>query len=227
MKRLPSLSVLVLSAIIAMAPVVWGSVRGDLNYLGYSEELSDFAIDGLAKTQVKNSNETLDETAGENTRLSEVDAVQEQLTELGRTRSLQSQDSMQVDEIRDRLDGYWTRMVPAGEQSVPPLASNEREELKSRLYRSLENAGYLVQQLELRDMPANLGIPQVRAIIRVVRKLKSENAYREIQNNLAEVKNISLEAGMVDGIQYLSELTTFIAENPRNRYHYEKTVLNP
>ncbi|MBI3039630.1 hypothetical protein HYY75_11410 [bacterium] len=63
--------------------------------------------------------------------------------------------------------------------------------------------------------------------MRVVRPLTTANGYQEIQSSLSEIKTLCLGVSTIDGVRYLNELTTFIAENPRNKYFYEKTILNP
>ena len=102
-----------------------------------------------------------------------------------------------------------------------------KQDLQKRMTDALTGAGYTVKQLTLLDMPANLGVPQARAVIRVVRPIKTKNPYREIQNSLAEVKTSCLNAATIEGVLYPGEMTTFLAENPQNNYFYEKTILNP
>jgi len=82
-------------------------------------------------------------------------------------------------------------------------------------------------QLSLVDLPEGSLKNTLRAIVRVTRPLKTRNSYKEIQSSLAEIKKLCMEAGTIDGVVYLSEMTTFVAENPRNNYYYEKTILNP
>ena len=54
-----------------------------------------------------------------------------------------------------------------------------------------------------------------------------QTTLEEKQTALGEVKTKCIDATTIDGILYLSEMTTFLAENPRNNYFYEKTILNP
>jgi hypothetical protein len=224
MKRSWWLSLVVVVGLLTVGTGFAGTMEDDLRYLGYSSELTDLARRGHADSHKKAA---LTPPVLESFPMSEADAVTEQLAELGRTRSLQADMPGQSDQLRDKLDGYWSRMSPDGRGGMRFLTPEFKNELKTRLANILEQRGFAIRQLELIDMPANLGIPQARAVIRAVRPLKTKNDYKEIQNNLAEIKQVSLEATTIDGVLYLSELTTFVAENPRNQYYYERTILIP
>ncbi len=224
---------LVLFGLIGLAMLVpaglQASTSDELKYLGYSDEISQDAMKEFRKTHSVPQGDTSPfGSKREPPYLDDVEAVQEQLTELGRSRSLTSETQDKSLEVKAKLDEYWAKMDVSGKQTETIFLTAEmKEQIKSRLAQVLADSGYTVKQLDLVDMPSNLGNGQVRAIVRVVKPLKTNHGYREIQNNLGEIKQRCIEAGTVDGILYLSELTTFIAENPRNNYYYEKTVLNP
>lgn len=201
------------------------ALDGDMGYLGYSDNIRDFARQSILKrnaptypvmpTREKTREELL---------MDEAQAVQEQLTELGRTRSLNSDTPVRAQEAKEKLDSYWNDMQPSMPPAMDYLSPEFKGEIRNRLSNTLIDAGYEIKQLDLIDIP---NVPQVRAIIKVVKPLKTKDAYREIQTNLSEIKQISLAAATVNGFTYLSELSTFLAENPENRYFYEKTVLTP
>lgn len=205
----------------------------DLIGLNYSQELiehaqfgtslgnKDFSVDNpMAKRAPQADPEPKKPT------LSEVDAVQEQLTELGRTRSMTAYQPLHSEMIRDNIDSFWMAM-----RSTPDPDATMSDALRQKLHENIETAlgqaGYEIKQLTLLPLPANLGIPQLKAVIRVVRPLRGKDPYREMQKNLAEIKDLCLRTTTIDGICYLGEMTTFLAENPNNNYFYEKTILIP
>ncbi|HOY66913.1 MAG TPA: hypothetical protein PLP29_08490 [Candidatus Ozemobacteraceae bacterium] len=227
MKRFIGRALIAMTAALALCPVVGtAAVEDELKYLGYSDELASFAVDSYDRTHKKPA-PTPEEAAKTPTILDEADAVKEQLTELGRTRSLTPETPVTSEESKTKLDSFWKQMNAGRTETVAPLSEELRGRLKEALMQALTGAGYELKQLDLVDTPANLGNPQVRAVVRVIKPVTSKDSYREIQNNLAQIKDMCLQAGTIDNVQYLSELTTFIAINPRNKYYYEKTVLNP
>ncbi|RCK80592.1 MAG: hypothetical protein OZSIB_2905 [Candidatus Ozemobacter sibiricus] len=220
--------VMLIALCVLMPGLARAAVTDDLEYLGYSKELRDFAADKIQKTHVKpQSGATAFGMAPETGPIDEATAVQEQLTELGRTRSLTPQTTLATDEAKARLDDFWARMGRRGQKEMPYLSDEQKTMLKNRIRAELEGVGYTIKQIDLIDVPASLDVPQVRGVVRVVRPVTTKNPYREIQNNLAEIKELCLRAATIDGTRYLRELTTFIAENPQNNYYYEKTILNP
>lgn len=226
MKRLSNRMTLVIATAAALCPMAgFAAVEDELKYLGYSSELSDMANDAYAKTH-KEAPAT-PEVVKAPTIMDEADAVKEQLAELGRSRSLTPETSVNSEESQTKLDAFWNKMAVGKSEPIVIMQEELRTQLRDALTQALVSSGYEIKQLDLIDSPSNLGNPQVRAVIRVVKPIKTKDSYREIQNNLAQIKDSCLQAGTIDGVQYLSELTTFIAVNPKNKYYYEKTVLNP
>lgn len=208
---------LVLAAAIALACSANAS-EGDLRYLGYSQEMIDEAVTISGMTPIK---ERQPEPEAD-----EATLVKEQLNELGRTRSLSANFEDRSEVIRDELLTYWEQMSPHANQAEP-LSQELKTVLTNNIKIALENNGYQVTQLDLLDLPEGSLHNKLRVVVRVSRELKTRNSYREIQGNLAEVKQICSDAATIEGYNYLSELTTFVAENPRNNYYYEKTILKP
>ncbi|KAF1082167.1 MAG: hypothetical protein GQF41_1807 [Candidatus Rifleibacterium amylolyticum] len=194
------------------------ATEGDLEYLGYSQEMIDEAVSISGMTPVKQA-----EPASE---IDEATQTQEQLYELGRTRSLAANMQDRSEAIRDEVLTYWEHMSPEAAQAEP-LSDELKAELNANIKTALENNGYSVTQLDLLDLPEGSLHNKLRVVVRVSKELKTRNSYQEIQGNLAEVKQICTNAATIDGYNYLSELTTFVAENPKNNYYYEKTILKP
>ncbi len=226
MKRLFNRMMLVIAA-AALCPMAgFAAVEDELKYLGYSSEFTDMAHDAYTKTH-KEAPKTPETEAKAPTVMDEADAVKEQLAELGRSRSLTPETPVASTESKNKLDAFWKKMSPEADSPIVAMPEELRAQLREALTQTLNTAGYEINQLDLIDAPSNLGNPQVRAVIRVVKPLQTKDSYREIQNNLAQIKDACLQAGTIDSVLYLSELTTFIAVNPKNKYYYEKTVLNP
>ncbi|EKD81016.1 MAG: hypothetical protein ACD_39C02032G0002 [uncultured bacterium] len=195
------------------------ATEGDLKFLGYSQEMINEAVTASGMTPVKSP-----EIAPDNS--DEATQVKEQLYELGRTRSLSPNLEDRSEAIRDNVLSYWEHMSPdAGK--AEPLSDELKQALAANIRTALENKGYNISQLDLLDLPEGSLHNKLRAVIRVSRNLQTRNSYKEIQGNLAEVKQICSDAATVEGYNYLSELTTFVAENPKNNYYYEKTILKP
>lgn len=202
-------------AIAAMA----GATEGDLKFLGYSQEMINDVVKATGGTTAKNQ-----QKSDEN--LSEVDAVQEQLFALGQTRSLNSTLENRSKDIREDVISYWDRMSPVANKSVP-LSDELKETISANLRAALEKNGFTIVQLDLLDLPEGSLHNKLRAVVRVSRAVSANDAYTDIQKNLIEVRNICSEAATVNDFCYLSEMTTFVAENPKNSYYYEKTILKP
>lgn len=218
----------VLVALLALLPcAVFGAADEDMEYLGFSKDLRKMATDGIKKSHKAPESGQPAFGMGPEAGLDEADALQEQLTELGRSRSLTPQNDLTTDQVKDRLDEYWARMGVVNDRTAVNLSEAQKAALKDRMRTDLEALGYQVKQVDLIDIPANMGTPQVRAVVRVVRPMQTKDSYKEIQNNLIQVKEACLQAATVEGTLYLCELTTFIAENPRNNYYYAKTIFNP
>ncbi|HAE40755.1 MAG TPA: hypothetical protein DCG57_19295 [Candidatus Riflebacteria bacterium] len=195
------------------------AAEGDLKYLGYSQEMIDEAVNVSGMTSVK-SPEIAPDTSDEATQ------VKEQLYELGRTRSLSANLEDRSESIRDEVLSYWEHMTP-GASKAEPLSDELKQALAASIRSALESKGYTISQLDLLDLPEGSLHNKLRAVIRVSRDLKTRDSYQEIQGNLIEVKRICSEAATIEGYNYLAEMTTFVAENPKNNYYYEKTILKP
>ena len=201
------------------ATCAYASPEGDLKYMGYSQEMVSEVLSATGCEPAK------PETAADNEQ-DEADSNLEQLTELGVTRSLTPTLEDRSGAIRDEVLTYWDKMSPAA-NNVQPISAETRAMIETNIRTALESAGYSIVQLSLVDLPEGSLKNMLRAIVRATRPLKTRNSYKEIQGNLAEIKKLCMEAGTIDGVVYLSEMTTFVAENPRNNYYYEKTILNP
>lgn len=195
------------------------SPEGDLKYMGYSQEMVSEVLSATGCEPAKPETAP----AGEQ---DEADSNLEQLTELGVTRSLTPTLEDRSGAIRDEVLTYWDKMSPAN-SNVQPISPETRALLEANIRTALETAGYSIVQLSLVDLPEGSLKNTLRAIVRATRPLKTCNPYKEIQGNLAEIKKLCMDAATIDGVVYLSEMTTFVAENPRNNYYYEKTILNP
>jgi len=195
----------------------------EMKYLGYSDVITEFSTDSLNRCKDAVTPKTA-EPAPQPTVMDEANALTEQLNELGKPRSFRPEHPDRSVEAKNKLGQYWDEMKPVPTEVQSTLSPEFKNELKEKLAKELSQAGYDIKQLDLIDVPKT---NQVRAVIRVVKNLKTKNSYKEIQTNLAEVKALCLNAGTIDGVLYLSEMTTFVAEDPKNKFYYEKTVLNP
>jgi len=194
------------------------ATEGDLEYLGFSQEMIDEAVAISGMTPVKQTEPAQEED--------EATLVQEQLHELGRTRSMSANLQDRSETIRDEVLTYWEHMSPNAGQPEP-LSDELKAALTANIRTALENNDYRITQLDLLDLPEGSLHNKLRVVVRVSKELKTRNSYQEIQGNLAEVRQICAAAATIDGYNYLSELTTFVAENPKNNYYYEKTILKP
>lgn len=210
---------ILMAASAITATCAYASPEGDLKYMGYSQEMVSEVLSATGCEPAKPE-------AAAVTEENEADSNLEQLNELGVTRSLTPTLEDRSGAIRDEVLTYWDKMSPAA-NNVQPISSETRMLIEANIRTSLETAGYSIVQLSLVDLPEGSLKNMLRAIVRVTRPLKTRNSYKEIQGNLAEIKKLCMEAGTIDGVVYLSEMTTFVAENPRNNYYYEKTILNP
>lgn len=195
-----------------------GATEGDLKFLGYSDELINEVAQatGMEPVSEKSKPQQTDE----------VDSTVEQLSELGKTRAISPSFEGRSENIRDEVLTYWDKMSPGAGVNLP-LGEEIKARLADSIRKSLETNGYQIIQLDLVDLPKGSVHDTLRAVVRVTRPVVSRNPYKEIQGYLADVKKICMEAGTIDGTCYLSEMTTFVAENPKNNYYYEKTILKP
>ncbi len=209
---------LFLAAATLSATCAWASPEGDLKYMGYSQEMVDEVMTATGCDPVRQTENQADPD--------EATSNLEQLTELGATRSITPSMEDRSGSIRDEILNYWDGMTPAG-KNIQPVSDEIKAQIESGIKAALESAGYAIVQLSLLDLPEGSLKNTLRAVVRVTRPLKTRNAYKEIQGSLAEIKKLCNEAATIEGVNYLSEMTTFVAENPRNNYYYEKTILNP
>ncbi len=212
-----TVSALLLTGALLVAGTSFAT-EGDLKYLGFSQEVIDEAVSISGMTPIKQA-EPVPEA-------DEATQVKEQLYELGRTRSLSANLQDRSENIRDEVLSYWEHMSPDAAQAEP-LSDELKASLTANIRTALEGNGYRITQLDLLDLPEGSLHNKLRVVVRVSKELKTRNSYNEIQGNLAEVKQICTAAATIDGYNYLSELTTFVAENPKNNYYYEKTILKP
>lgn len=218
-----------LSIAIAAALLTTGAVsaspRGDMEFLGYSEEMmNDTAKLIEDNNEIEKQDEALDALTPETKEVDEATALQEQLVELANTRSIRADISDRSLEIKGKIGKYWEKMNPT--RNFTALSDELRGQILAGIREALSLSGYSVVQLELLDLPEGSVQDKFRAVVRATRPLKTRNSYKEIQQNLGEIKQICSQAATVEGVSYLSELTTFVAENPKNKYYYEKTILN-
>jgi len=212
-----TVSALLLAAALLVSGTSFAT-EGDLKYLGFSQEVIDEAVAISGMTPVKQTPPASEPD--------EATQVQEQLHELGRTRSLSANLQDRSENIRDEVLSYWEHMSPDASQAEP-LSDELKATLTANIRTALEGNGYRISQLDLLDLPEGSLHNKLRVVVRVSKELKTRNSYNEIQGNLAEVRQICTSAATIDGYNYLSELTTFVAENPKNNYYYEKTILKP
>lgn len=210
---------LFLAASALSATCAFASPEGDLKYMGYSQEMVTEVLSATGCEPARTSQNQADDQEEANSNL-------EQLTELGVTRSLSPVLEDRSGAIRDEVLTYWDKMTPNND-NIQPVSAETRAMLENNIKAALEGAGYSVAQLSLLDLPDGSLKNKLRAVVRVTRPMKTKNSYKEIQTNLAEIKKLCNEAATIDGVNYLSEMTTFVAENPRNNYYYEKTILRP
>lgn len=231
MKR-SCMRILLLCSVLALPHCVQG-VSNDLEHLGYSEEMIKEVESLIPGTVTKVSEKAIQPTTTEASEYSPEDSwvmqesasVQQQLTELGVTRAITPDMQNNAENIRCTLDNYWNDMLP--HQHSPSISDEVRDRIFTGIHESLTMAGYEIINLELVDLPEGNEDRQLKAVVRVTRPIKTGNSYAEIQKNLVEITKLSKEAATFNGHCFLSEMTTFVAENPRNNYYYEKTILTP
>lgn len=213
-------------SLLAAAPVV-ASTRGDMEFLGYSEEMTLDTIKFIEENGDIDSEDAalnLDQIpAPESDDVDEATALQEQLVELANSRSIRADLSDRSLEIKNKIGKYWDRMSPNRE--IAGLSDELRSQILAGIREALTLNGYAIIQLELLDLPEGSNQDKFRAVVRATRPLKTRNSYREIQQNLGEIRQVCSQAATIEGVNYLSELTTFVAENPKNKYYYERTIL--
>ena len=151
----------------------------------------------------------------------------EQLKELGVSRSITVNDKDRSTEIKQKNADFWARFNARDDEAKPVVISEETKALlKANITKALTEKGYKVKKLELYPLEDNVSKYALRGVIRAYKPLKKKNnSYNEIQSILVEMKKICMEAAVIDGKCMLSELTTFDAEDSKNKLHYTKTLL--
>jgi hypothetical protein len=196
-----------------------GELTSRMANLGYSNELitelNNTNLQATEKASLANSQ------INNKGQLTEADAVQEQLTQLGYTRNATAVQALNAREIQQRVNKYWSKKGMRAAE-IKPIRHELMAEVENAIRAGLTARGYSILKLVLQPTTVeNL----MRGDIRVERTVVAGTAYKQIQGNLAEVKEICLESATIKGVCYLSEMTTFIVENPRNKHYYERTIL--
>lgn len=208
---------------LCFAVTGWASPEGDLQFLGFSNEMINEVNSVLDIENNEFVQTPKNETKKPKDNKTEADYLQEQLVELANSRAITASRKPKSEEIRNKTMDFWMKMQPANPND--PVTDDLRSQILAGLRESLTLAGYSIIQLDLLDLPPEMRENKFRAVVRVTKPLKTKNSYKEIQNNLREIKEICSIAATINGKNYLSELTTFVAENPKNKYYYEKTIL--
>ncbi len=219
MKKNISISLLALCLLVS--PVCFADYpEEDLIFLGYSDELIDAVDKEIGLTSFDDEEEDDDED------ISESDSTVEQLKELGVSRSLTENLKIRSKELRAKNSEFWNRVLAKQEEPVSGVIVSEETKalIKSNIEKALTDNGYKIVQLDIIPLAEYSTKNAVRAVIRVVKPMKT-GSYNEVHNRLNSIKDICTKAATIDGHCMLSEMTTFIAENPKNKYYYEKTIL--
>ena len=199
--------------------------EANLDYMGYGEEMIDLVEEEIGLLSIEKDNDE-DEDDKESDKISEVDSTVEQLKELGVSRSLSENMQDRSEIVREKNAEFWRKLRNrAVEQPKNVVVSEETKALiKSNIAKALTENGYKIVQLDILPVAEYSTKNAVRAVVRVVKPMKT-GSYKEVQNRLNSIKDICMNAAVIDNQCMLSEMTTFIAENPKNKYYYEKTIL--
>ncbi len=192
----------------------------NLIYMGYSDELIDVVDEEIGLTDFGSEKE--DEEY-----ISEVDSTVEQLKELGVSRSITENTKIRTNILRQKNEEFWNGVFARREnQDISGVVVSEETKalIKSNIEKALTDDGYKIVQLDIIPLAEYSTKNAVRAVVRVVKPMKT-GSYNEVQTRLSSIKEICTKAATIDGHCMLSEMTTFIAENPKNKYYYEKTIL--
>ena len=188
--------------------------------IGYSDELIDVVDEEIGLTYIDEDDDDDEEE------LSEVDSTVEQLKELGVSRSITENRRIQSQALREKNEAFWNRVRGKSEQETKGVIVSEETKalIKSNISDALTSKGYKIVQLDIIPLAEYSTKNAVRAVVRVVKPMK-RGSYNEVQTRLNEIKDICMTAATINGHCMLSEMTTFVAENPKNNYYYEKTIL--
>lgn len=195
--------------------------EANLDYMGYGEEMIDLVDEEIGLTSIDD-----DEEDAEDAKISEVESTVEQLKELGVSRSLSENMKDRSEIVREKNAEFWRRVGNrTSEQPQNVVVDEETKALiKSNIAKALTDNGYKIVQLEILPVADFSTKYAVRALVRVTKPMKT-GSYNEVQSRLSSIKDICMKAATIDDNCMLSEMTTFIAENPKNKYYYEKTIL--
>ena len=194
--------------------------EANLDYMGYGEEMIDLVDEEIGLFSPE------DDEGEEKAEISEVESTVEQLKELGVSRSLSENMKDRSEMVREKNAEFWRRIGNREvEQPKNVVVSEETKALiKSNISKALTDNGYKIVQLEVLPVAEYSTKNAVRAVVRVTKPMKT-GSYKEVQSRLNSIKDICMNAATIDEHCMLSEMTTFIAENPKNKYYYEKTIL--
>ena len=192
----------------------------NLSFLGYGDEMIDLVDEEIGLTDYD------DDEDDEEDEFDEVDSTVEQLKELGVSRSINENFKIRSRELRKKNMEFWTKVSSRIDQEETGVVVSEETKatIKSNIEKALTDNGYKIVQLDIIPLSENSTKNAVRAVVRVVKPMKT-GSYNEVQSRLNSIKEMCTKAATIDGQCMLSEMTTFIAENPRNNYYYEKTIL--
>lgn len=205
-------------------------IKEEMKYLGYSDEITKYAADGVGKTHKMPPGETVPPSAALDplAREDEADLVKEQLAELGRARSMTPSTPVRSGDVKDRLKSYWGDLDLSNSSKLLVLDEASKNHITTRMKENLEKAGYTVKDIQLSDVPSRKGNPRLYARVRAIKPLKSSNnKYQEMRNNLKEIGDLCAQAATIDGRLYLDKLTSFVTENPKERYFYVDNLFTP
>ena len=195
--------------------------EANLEYIGYGDEMIDLVDEEIGLFSIKDDDDEVNEE-----KISDVDSTVEQLKELGVSRSLSENMKDRSEIVREKNAEFWRKIGNREiEQPKNVVVSEETKALiKSNIAKALTDNGYKIVQLDVLPVAEYSTKNAVRAVVRVTKPMKS-GSYNEVQSRLNSIKEICMNAATIDGHCMLSEMTTFIAENPKNKYYYEKTIL--
>ena len=194
--------------------------EANLEYIGYSDELIDVVDEEIGLYSLQEEDEEPEEKIGE------VDSTVEQLKELGVSRSLTENMKDRAESVKEKNLQFWNK-VNSREIEEPKnvvVSEEVKNQIKTNIAKALTDNGYKIVQLEILPVAEYSTKNAVRALVRVTKPMKT-GSYNEVQSRLGIIKDICMKAATIDDNCMLSEMTTFIAENPKNKYYYEKTIL--
>ena len=135
-------------SLLAAVPAI-GSTKGDMEFLGYSEEMMQDTM-GIIETNgdIDSEDAKLDldpVKTGEDEDLDEATALQKQLTELANSRSIRADLADRSLEIKSKIGNYWNKMNH--NQGMPALSDELRSQILAGISEALTLNGYEKVQL--------------------------------------------------------------------------------